>query len=85
MPSSLFSNQQPSPQQPTGASPSNPMQAAVQAVRAMRAAGPEQLMRSMMRSNPQFAQFVEQNRGKSPEQIAREHGIDLGSVMQAFK
>lgn len=61
------------------------MQAAAQMVRAMRATGPEQLMQSMMKSNPQFAQFVEQNRGKSPEQIAREHGIDLGAVMQAFK
>lgn len=61
------------------------MQAAAQVVRAMRAAGPEQLMQSMMESDPRFARFVEQNRGKSPEQIAREHGIDLGAVMQAFK
>lgn len=42
-------------------------------------------MQSMMKSNPQFAQFVEQNRGKSPEQIAKENGIDLGAVMQAFE
>lgn len=69
----------------TSPGPSNPIQAAAQAVQAMRAAGPEQVMEKMMQSNPQFAQFVEQNRGKSPEQIAREHGVDLGAVMQAFK
>lgn len=57
----------------------------MQVAQALRGSNPEQLMRSMMKSNPQFAAFVEQNRGKSPEQIAREHGIDLGAVMQALK
>lgn len=81
MPSSLFSN----PQQPTSSGPPNPMQAAAQMVRTLRGTDPQQLMQSMMKSNPQFAQFMEHNRGKSPEQVAREHGIDLGAVMQAFK
>lgn len=31
----------------------------------------------LMQSNPQFKQFVEQNRGKSPAQIAQENGIDI--------
>lgn len=57
----------------------------MQAVQVLRGSSPEQLMQSMMKSNPQFAQFVEQNRGKSPEQIAKENGIDLSAVMQAFK
>lgn len=35
------------------------------------------MMRMMMKINPQFRQFVEQNRGKTPEQIAQEHGISL--------
>ena len=80
MPSSLFSSRQ-----PTSPGPSNPVQAAVQAAQALRGSSPEQVMQSMMDSNPQFKRFVEQNRGKSPEQIARENGIDLGAVMQAFK
>lgn len=63
----------------------NPLQAAMQVAQSLRNSSPEQLMRSMMKSNPQFAQFVEQNRGKSPEQIAKENGIDLEAVMQAFK
>lgn len=63
----------------------NPLQAAVQVMQSLRGSNPEQIMRTMMKSNPQFAQFVEQNRGKSPEQIAKENGIDLGAIMQAFK
>lgn len=34
----------------------------------------------MMRSNQQFAAFVRDNAGKSPQQIARENGIDWDSV-----
>lgn len=37
---------------------------------------PRGMLANMMRSNPQFRQFVEQNRGKSPEQIAEAYGID---------
>lgn len=45
---------------------------------AMRTSDPATLAQQMMESNPQFRQFVEQNKGKSPDQIAREHGLDLG-------
>lgn len=45
---------------------------------AMRTGDPAALAQQMMESNPQFRQFVEQNKGKSPDQIAREHGFDLG-------
>lgn len=37
---------------------------------------PEQATSRLMQSNPQFAQFVNENRGKTPAQIAQEHGID---------
>lgn len=37
---------------------------------------PDQAMGRLMESNPQFARFVQDNRGKTPAQIAREHGID---------
>ena len=33
-----------------------------------------------MRTNPQFAQFVKANQGKTPEQIAAENGIDYSTV-----
>lgn len=41
---------------------------------------PQGLMNQLMRTNPQFAQFVAQNRGKTPEQAFRDNGIDLAKV-----
>lgn len=43
---------------------------------------PQGLYDQMMKSNPQFKQFVNSNQGKSPEQIAKENGIDLGMLKQ---
>lgn len=37
---------------------------------------PEEMYNHMLQNNPKFREFVEQNKGKSPEQIASEHGID---------
>ncbi len=36
----------------------------------------DDIFNDMMKNNPQFRQFVESNKGKSVEQIARENGID---------
>lgn len=41
---------------------------------------PQAAYQSLMRSNPQFAQFVQMNQGKTPEQIATENGIDYSMV-----
>lgn len=38
----------------------------------------------MMATNPAFAEFVRKNQGKSPEQIAQEHGIDLAAELRKF-
>lgn len=43
---------------------------------------PQGLFDQMMRDNPQFRQFVDDNRGKTPEQIARDNGIDFAEVMR---
>lgn len=43
----------------------------------LRSGNPDQIAQQMMQNNPQFRQFVEANKGKTPEQVAREHGIDL--------
>ena len=55
----------------------NKMARAMQVMKMLRSGNPEQIARQMMRSNPQFRQFVEANKGKTPEQVAQEHGIDL--------
>lgn len=67
-----------------GAQKPNPLQSAMQAVNMMRRTNPEQVMQAMMRDNPQFAEFINANKGKSPEQIASEHGIDINTIKQMF-
>lgn len=37
---------------------------------------PDVVFNELMKNNPQFKSFIESNRGKSPEDIARENGID---------
>lgn len=41
---------------------------------------PRRLFDDMMRNNPEFAKFVNDNKGKSAEQIARENNIDLSML-----
>lgn len=41
---------------------------------------PDSMYRTLMQNNPQFAQFVNANQGKSVEQIASENGIDLSAL-----
>lgn len=43
---------------------------------------PETLYNDMLRNNPQFKNFVEQNKNKTPQQIAEENGIDYNQVLQ---
>lgn len=58
-------------------SPMNKMGHVANVLKMLRSGNPEQIARQMMQNNPQFRQFVEQNNGKTPEQVAKEHGIDL--------
>lgn len=39
------------------------------------------LAQSLERSNPAFAQFVAENRGRTPEQAFQAYGYDLKEVM----
>lgn len=43
---------------------------------------PNEVFNQMMQTNPQFKSFVEQNKGKSVEQIANEHNIDMNLLKQ---
>lgn len=56
----------------------------INAIKGMLGGNPQAAYDHMMRTNPQFAAFVRDNRGKSPEQIARENGIDYDSVLRAM-
>lgn len=48
----------------------------------LRSGNPEQIAQQMLQQNPQFRAFVQANQGKSPEQVAREHGVDLSALMK---
>lgn len=41
---------------------------------------PQALFNRMMAGNPQFQSFVRDNKGKTPQQIATEHGLDWEQV-----
>ena len=43
---------------------------------------PNEVFNQMMQTNPQFKSFVEQNKGKSVEQIAQENNIDMNLLKQ---
>lgn len=51
----------------------------------LRGQDPQQVARNLMQRNPQFAAFVQQNQGKTMEQIAGEYGIDLDIVRQIIR
>ena len=46
---------------------------------------PAALFSMMMQNNPEFAKFVQENKGKTPEQIAKQYGIDMDTVRTILK
>lgn len=61
-------------------SPMSKMGQVANLVKMLRSGNPDQIAQQMMQNNPQFRQFVEQNKGKTPEQVAKEHWIDLSQL-----
>lgn len=69
-----------------GANPMNgKMGQVANVIKMLRSGNPEQIARNMMMQNPQFKAFMDANQGKSPEQVAREHGIDFNQIMGMMK
>lgn len=50
-------------------------------LRSMMQGDPSALISNLAQSNPQFAQFMAQNRGKSPEEAFKAYGYDFQQVM----
>ena len=55
-----------------------------QLIFALKGKDPEKLIPLLMQRNPQFAQFVQSCKEKTPEQVAAEHGIDLNQFKGLF-
>lgn len=51
----------------------------------MRGKNPEQVAMNLMNQNPQFKQFMQSVQGKTPEQFAIEHGVNLSQIMGMIK
>lgn len=51
----------------------------------MSGQNPDVVMKLFAQRNPQFAQFVKDNQGKSPEQIAKDYGLDWNMVQNFLK
>lgn len=49
-------------------------------LRSMMQGDSSALIANLMQTNPQFAQFVAQNQGKTPEEAFRAYGYDFGEV-----
>lgn len=56
-----------------------------QMVPMLKGQNPDRLLQMFAQKNPQFAQFVRANQGKSPQQIAADYGIDISLVQQLLK
>lgn len=57
--------------------PHEPPRSSISALLDMARGNPQALMDSLMRTNPTFRAFAEQNAGKTPEQAFSEHGLDF--------
>lgn len=56
-----------------------------QMVGMLRGQDPQQVAQMMAQRNPQFAAFLQQNQGKSVEQIAAENGVDMNLVRELMR
>ena len=63
----------------------NPFQIISTIKQMMSGQSPDVVMRGMMRNNSQFASFVNANKGKSPEQICRENGLNWDEIKYFVK
>ena len=51
----------------------------------MNGQNPDTVMKLFAQKNPQFAQFLRDNQGKSPQQIAQDYGLDWNMVQNFLK
>lgn len=66
----------------------NPTLERLQAIKQMVGGNPQGMLQQLMHSNPvmyqRFQQFMADNQGKTPEQVARENGIDYEQIRKVM-
>lgn len=76
----LFQSMFSAPQQMPVASQQNPLSQVMGIVNMLKSGNPSQIGMALMQKNPQFAEFMRQNQGKTPQQYAKEHGLDFSQI-----
>lgn len=61
------------------------MNSVVNIVKMIKSGDPEQIAKNMIQQNPRFKEFIEANKGKTPEQVAEENGINLKQIIEKFR
>lgn len=51
-------------------------------IKLLRSGNINEIGTAMYNSNPQFRQFVDANKNKTPEQIAKEKGADINAIIK---
>lgn len=65
-----------------GSNANNMLNRVMQVKQMLQGGNPNVIYQQMLNSNPQFRQFVSDNQGKSPDQIAQAYGIDPNTIKQ---
>lgn len=65
--------------------PNNGMTPLGNIFRMLKSGNPERIAMGLMQRNPQFKAFMDANRGKSPEQVAKQYGVDLNAMIGQLK
>ena len=53
----------------------------IDTVRRLAGGDPQAAYNQLLESNPKFKKFIEDNQGKTPEQVAQENGLDYSVIM----
>lgn len=61
------------------------MQVIAQISSMMKGKNPEQVAMNLMNQSPQFKQFMQSVKGKTPEQFSAEHGIDFNFIKSLLR
>jgi hypothetical protein len=65
--------------------PSSQLVSQLSLLRQMLGSDPGSVVQALVRTNPDFARFYEENRGKTPEQAFSDNGIDISQVRQLLR
>lgn len=61
------------------------MQRVMQVANMLRGKNPQEVAMAMMQQSPAFSQFMQSVKGKTPEQFAKENGVDFEIIKRFMR